>query len=109
VLGGSGTADKTNLEVLVRGLLPLLGHGAGSLLAEHTHGREHGEGGTDTDESVEGDLLALIRRTLGTGTVRTERNPVCCEVDRLALLRGKYILISEVDPKARFNTPMKPK
>jgi hypothetical protein len=67
------------LEVLVRRLLPLLGHGARRWLGKHTHGSEETERNTDTNEGVKEDLATLIGRGLGTGSMSTEGNPVCCK------------------------------
>jgi hypothetical protein len=71
--------DTTHLQVLLRGLLPLLGHGAGSDGAgEQAGGTENGKGSEDATQSDEQNLAALIRRRGAAGAVRTEGNEVSC-------------------------------
>lgn len=67
---------KTNLEVLVAGLLVLLGHGRGVATGEVAEGAEDDTGGSNTKHDVHEDLGALTGRGLGARTVGTESNPV---------------------------------
>lgn len=69
----------THLEILVRGLLPLLVHGVWSGLSKHAHCDKDRQTGKDADSDAESDLLALIRGRQGTGAVRTERDVVSYE------------------------------
>jgi hypothetical protein len=68
----------SDLEVLVRSLLPFPGHCVRGGTGERPHRGEEDEADTDGDGGVEGDLPALVGGRLGTGTVGTEGDPVCC-------------------------------
>lgn len=72
------TQKRTNLEVLVGGLLVLLGHGSGRAVGTGADTEEQDGGGTETGHGVPKDLLALTGRGLGTGAVGTESDPVGC-------------------------------
>ena len=74
--GGEGKGLLSHLEVLVRRLLVLLGHGGRRLAAEGAESGEYGEADDETNAGVEDDLLVLIRGGLGTGAVGTEGDPV---------------------------------
>ena len=67
---------EADLEVLVRSLLPLPGHGVRRRTGERPHGSEDDEGDADGDGGVHSDLAALVGGGLGAGTVRTEGDPV---------------------------------
>lgn len=66
----------TYLEVLVAGLLELLGHSVRLAASEEAGGTEQHTGSTDTQHDVHEDPGALTRRSLSTGTVRAEGDPV---------------------------------
>lgn len=68
--------QNTYLEVLVAGLLVLLGHGGRVATGEETGETEEDTRCTHTQHDVHEDLGALTGRSLSTGTVRTESNPV---------------------------------
>lgn len=63
-------------EELVGLLLVLLGHGVRRGTAEEADDTEESERGTKTEGNTPGDASARTRGVLGTGTVRTEGNPV---------------------------------
>lgn len=77
------TGDQSYLEVLVGSLLPLLVHGVWCRLGKHTTRAKQDQADEHADSDTKGDLLALIGRRKGTGTVRTESNPVGCWVEAL--------------------------
>lgn len=66
----------TYQSVFVGGLLPLLGHGLGLGLGEEVDGVEESKGDEGELSHLEEDLETLALGGLGTGTVRTESNPV---------------------------------
>ena len=71
---------STHLEVLLRSLLPLLGHGARPDGAgEHAGEGEDGEGTGDDGERDEQNLAALIRRRGTAGAVGTEGDEIGCQ------------------------------
>lgn len=86
---------STDLEVLVRSLLPLAGHSVWWGPGEAAQGSENGQGKGETSEDVESDLLALTRGRFGTGAVRTEGNPVGCEVFWLAIYCPHIITMTQ--------------
>ena len=67
---------STYLEVLVGGLLVLLGHGGRLATGEEAGGAEDNTSSTKSGHDVHEDLDILSGRCLSTGTVRTESNPV---------------------------------
>jgi hypothetical protein len=77
---------STHLEVLLRSLLPLLGHGAGPDGAgEHAGEGENSEGTEDDGNRDEENLAALIRRRGTAGAVGTEGDEVgYCKKSSLA-------------------------
>jgi hypothetical protein len=69
----------THLQVLLGGLLPLLGHGAGPDGAgEHAREGEDGKGSADDTGREEEDVAALIRRRGSAGSVGAKGDVVCC-------------------------------
>lgn len=76
--GGPSGKAASYLEELVGCLLVFPGHGARGRASEGTHRSENGKAGEETDRCVENDLPSLIGGVLGTGTMRTECNPVGC-------------------------------
>lgn len=64
------------LEVLVGCLLVFPVHGARGGAGEEAHRTEDGEAGQEADHCVEENLASLTRGIQGTGTVRTEGDPV---------------------------------
>jgi hypothetical protein len=66
----------TYLEVVVGGLLVLLGHGRRRATGEEAGGTEDNTSDTDSSHDVHEDLHVLARRCLSTGTVRAESDPV---------------------------------
>lgn len=96
----------TNLEVLVRGLLPFLVHSVWCGLGEHANGGEDGKTGEDAHKDTKSDLLGLIWRSLSTGTVRTESNPVRCEAFRLADAGQRYYEQTHVEPARGGQVPI---
>lgn len=70
---------STHLHVLLGGLLPLLGHGAGPDGAgKHAGEGENGDGGGDAAGGDEEDVAALIRGRWSSGTVGAKGNEVGC-------------------------------
>jgi hypothetical protein len=86
----------TYLEVLVAGLLVLLGHGGRLATGEEASGTEQHTGCTDTQHDVHEDLGALTRRSLSTGTVRTESDPVGCVA---GLELWSYAIMCHFEPR----------
>ena len=72
-------SDKaTHLQVFLRSLLPLLGHGARPDGAgEHARESEDGESTGDDGRGQEEDIAALIRRRGSAWAVGAESNKVC--------------------------------
>ena len=72
---GKGVSLLLN-QLFVGSFLPLARHRVRSRAREQTQAGENRQGGTDTDGSVQGDLLAFTRRRQGAGAVGTEGDPV---------------------------------
>jgi hypothetical protein len=73
----------THLQVLFGGLLPLLGHGAGSDgVGKHARESEQGESSSNAAGRDEEDLAALTWRRRSAGTVGTKGDVVCCRNSR---------------------------
>lgn len=68
--------ECTYLEVLVAGLLVLLGHGGRGATGEEAGNAEEDTGNTNTQHDVHEDPGALAGRSLSTGAVRAEGDPV---------------------------------
>jgi hypothetical protein len=66
----------TYLEVLVGGLLVLLGHGGRLATGEEAGGTEQNTSSTKSDHDVHEDLHVLSGGCLSTGTVRAKGDPV---------------------------------
>ena len=66
----------TYLEVLVGGLLVLLGHGGRLATGEEAGGTEDNTSSTNSGHDVHEDLHVLSGRCLSTGTVRAKGDPV---------------------------------
>jgi hypothetical protein len=78
-ISNESSETATHLQVLLGGLLPLLGHGAGPDGAgKHARESEHGEGSADDTGREEEDVAALIRRRGSAGTVGAKSDVVCC-------------------------------
>lgn len=73
-----GEDVRTHLEVFVGRFLVFSGHGVwGVALGEVTSTTEEDASSANAEQGVEEDLSTLTWRRKGTGTVRTESNPVC--------------------------------
>jgi hypothetical protein len=77
-ISSESSEATTHLQVLLGGLLPLLGHGAGPDGArEHAPKGEHGKGSGDDTSREEEDVAALIRRRGSAGAVGAKGDVVC--------------------------------
>ena len=65
--------------------MPLLGHRLGRLAAEHADGSEETAGGSEDEEGVEEEALALTGRVEGAGAVGAESDPVRCERGQVSI------------------------
>jgi len=102
--------EGTHLEILVRGLLVLLGHGAWAALAECADGGEDGEGDGDAEGGVAEDLPALAWRREGTRAVGAEGDPVSCRHNGISTVsppRGTSAMHSTA-PSAQSGTDTEP-